>query len=118
MGTESGVRTTGQTGYEAYAAFTGGKTFDGRDMPSWKDLPQRIQDAWNAAATAILNPTSCNIPGHFGCTTRLQEIAEASGIPKECGKPLPCGGVCTCTRGHVPPCECCGDTEGPGSCPA
>jgi hypothetical protein len=42
----------GMVGYEAYAKSTGGKTFDGRDMPKWADLPQRIRDAWNAVAAA------------------------------------------------------------------
>lgn len=41
--------TSGQKGYERYAAFTGGKTFDGRDMPTWSQLPERIQGAWEAA---------------------------------------------------------------------
>lgn len=40
-------------GYEAYARKTGGKTFDGRDMPRWENLPQRTIDAWMAAAAAI-----------------------------------------------------------------
>lgn len=40
-------------GYEAYAKSTGGKTFDGRDMPTWMQLPLRIQDAWASAAEAI-----------------------------------------------------------------
>lgn len=43
----------GSVGYSAYAESTGGKTFDGRDMPRWSDLPERIQNAWNAAARAI-----------------------------------------------------------------
>lgn len=42
-----------QIGYEAYAQSTGGKTFDGRDMPTWEALPDRIQRAWTDAATAI-----------------------------------------------------------------
>lgn len=42
----------GRTGYEAYAAHTGGKTFDGRDMPAWDDLGD-IQAAWAVAAGAI-----------------------------------------------------------------
>lgn len=46
--------TTGQIGYEAYARHTGGKTFDGRDMPTWGDLPERTVSAWQAAADAIL----------------------------------------------------------------
>ncbi len=44
----------GKLGYEAYASSTGGKTFDGRDMPTWEDLPERIQRAWYAAASAII----------------------------------------------------------------
>lgn len=43
----------GQVGYLAYAKSTGGKTYDGRDMPGWDDLPDAIKDAWRAAATAI-----------------------------------------------------------------
>ena len=42
-----------QIGYEAYAQNTGGKTFDGREMPTWNQLPQRTIDAWVAAAEAI-----------------------------------------------------------------
>lgn len=41
-----------QTAYEAYAAHTGGKTYDGRDMPAWDDL-RAIQHAWEAAARAV-----------------------------------------------------------------
>jgi hypothetical protein len=52
MGDETD-RTLGQVGYEAYAAHTGGKTFDGRDMPLWAALPERIRDAWEAAAVAM-----------------------------------------------------------------
>lgn len=40
-------------GYEAYAKHTGGKTFDGRDMPDWSDLPPRTVLAWRAAAMVI-----------------------------------------------------------------
>jgi hypothetical protein len=42
----------GRIAYTAYAASTGGKTFDGRDMPQWIDVPMRIKDAWQAAAVA------------------------------------------------------------------
>jgi hypothetical protein len=43
----------GKIGYQAYAASTGGKTFDGRDMPAYEDLPDRIKEAWGAAGNAI-----------------------------------------------------------------
>lgn len=43
----------GQIGYEAYAFSTGGKTWDGRNMPKWEDLPSHIRIAWDDAAEAI-----------------------------------------------------------------
>lgn len=43
----------GRLGYEAYSAHTGGRTFDGRPMPAWPDLPDAIRAAWSASARAI-----------------------------------------------------------------
>jgi hypothetical protein len=37
-------------GYEAYVRSTGG--FDGRYMPGWDDLPDRIKEAWREAISA------------------------------------------------------------------
>ena len=34
-------KTLGQIGYEAYGSSTGGKTFDGRDMPTWEEIVLR-----------------------------------------------------------------------------
>ena len=54
-----GAKTMGQIGYEAYAESTGGKTFDGRDMPTWEQIREREGDvpkvtrAWEAAAAKI-----------------------------------------------------------------
>jgi hypothetical protein len=42
-------------GYEGYAQSTGGKTFDGCDMPTWDDLPARIQEAWRCAVAAAID---------------------------------------------------------------
>lgn len=56
----------GQTGYEAYAQSTGGKTFDGRDMPRWEALPERIQKAWNDAAQAIGDEAVIRVRIHEG----------------------------------------------------
>lgn len=52
----TGVRATevARAGYEGYAEWTGGKTFDGRDMPTWDDLPEPTRLAWVAAAGAIV----------------------------------------------------------------
>lgn len=43
----------GELGYRAYSWATDNKTFDGRDMPTWESLPERIQQAWATAASAI-----------------------------------------------------------------
>lgn len=43
-------------GYDAYKVSTGGKTFDGRDMPTFDaiaDLTPHVARAWEAAAEAI-----------------------------------------------------------------
>jgi hypothetical protein len=44
-----------QGSYEAYAEATGGKTFDGRDMPAWENLGEKIQGAWRAAAAKAIS---------------------------------------------------------------
>ncbi len=41
-----------QAAYDGYARATGGRTFDGRQMPKWSELPPRIQRAWRAALFA------------------------------------------------------------------
>lgn len=49
-------KTLGQIGYEAYARHTGGKTFDGRLMPTWEQVVAggtAVAGAWEAAAQAI-----------------------------------------------------------------
>lgn len=48
-------KTYGEVSYNSYARITGGKTFDGRDMPTWDDLGDRIQIAWEAAAKAAVH---------------------------------------------------------------
>jgi hypothetical protein len=45
-------------GYEGYAKSTGGKTFDGRQMPTWDELPNRIKEAWREAVAAAVDKPS------------------------------------------------------------
>jgi hypothetical protein len=50
------MRTLGQIGFEAYNASTGGKTFDGRDIPPWESVAAEkphVAKAWEDAAQAI-----------------------------------------------------------------
>jgi len=45
--------TLAKIAYEAYGAFTGWKTYNGRDMPKWDDLGLPIMRAWQAAAEEV-----------------------------------------------------------------
>lgn len=42
-----------QVAYRAYGETTDFKNFRGDPMPEWADLPQKIQQAWVAAADAV-----------------------------------------------------------------
>jgi len=80
------MKTRGQIGYEAYAAHTGGKTFDGREMPTWEQVVAsgtKVAGAWEAAADAIAT----------------QAHRAAAGVPHT---------ICTMVNGR---CTVCGDTE-------
>lgn len=46
-------QTPAQLAYDAYGKATGGLTHDGRPMPTWDQLGDRIQHAWAAAALAL-----------------------------------------------------------------
>jgi hypothetical protein len=54
LGPDVRAREVARAGYEGYARWTGFKTFDGRDMPQWDDLPDSTQLAWVAAAGSIV----------------------------------------------------------------
>lgn len=43
----------GKLAYEAYAQKAGGKTFDGKPMPTWDTLGQPQRDQWDFAAQAV-----------------------------------------------------------------
>jgi hypothetical protein len=52
------MKTLGEIGYRAYSAFTGNKTYDGREMPAWENLTDKIRGAWEAAAQGIEEESS------------------------------------------------------------
>lgn len=45
--------TAAEVAYAAYGQTTGGLNYQGLPMPAWEQLPERIQQAWDAAATAV-----------------------------------------------------------------
>lgn len=48
------LEASAQKAYAAYGATTGGKNYQGLPMPAWGELPEKIRDAWRAAAEALL----------------------------------------------------------------
>lgn len=50
-------RTHGQRAYTAYYESMRGKTFDGRPMPMWPDLPARVRIGWEAAGGQVHRDT-------------------------------------------------------------
>jgi hypothetical protein len=43
----------GKVAFSAYSDHTGGKSYNGEDLPHWDDLPATVQLAWCAAAVAV-----------------------------------------------------------------
>ena len=43
----------GQIAWETYAKVVGGLTFDNKPLPTWKELGERQQKGWNAAADKV-----------------------------------------------------------------
>jgi hypothetical protein len=53
----------GQVAYEAYSVKTGGKSLvSGDRLPSWDDLPEQVQVAWEAAAQAVIDAEDDDMP--------------------------------------------------------
>ena len=48
-----------QIAFEAYGASTGGTTYDGKPIPPWEKVGDKVQKAWRAAAEAVCN---CCVP--------------------------------------------------------
>lgn len=49
------LQAIGRRAYDAYAMKTGGRTYDGHNMASWPDLPERVREAWVAGVAAALD---------------------------------------------------------------
>jgi hypothetical protein len=68
------MSSLGRAAYTGYADRTAGKTYDGRDMPTWEGLTDRIREAWEAAGAAAVayweeaSPVDPNAP-HGRCPT-------------------------------------------------
>lgn len=52
---EGQITTYGEIAYDAYCEAVGGKTWDDRDIPAWKDLTDKIRAAWEAGAEAAIS---------------------------------------------------------------
>jgi hypothetical protein len=46
-------KSPGQLAFEAYSERKSGKTYDGKSIPKWRELPIDVLEAWDAAASAV-----------------------------------------------------------------
>ena len=46
--------------WDAYAEASGGKTYDGKPLPTWQELGYKKQAAWMAAARAAMDYAANN----------------------------------------------------------
>lgn len=56
-------RDLAEAAYRAYGEVTGFKNYQGRPMPGFGELPETIQQAWEAAAVAALSYSPAHVPG-------------------------------------------------------
>jgi hypothetical protein len=56
--------------WKAYAEKAGGVTFDGKPLPTWKDLGSERQSCWKAAAEAAVKACASDITS---VVRRMQE---------------------------------------------
>jgi hypothetical protein len=72
----------GRVNYAAYCVAVGGTTWDGRPVPTWDNLTDRIRDAWESGAHAVAGlvsvspsvPLAINItPGRADVITTLDD---------------------------------------------
>lgn len=54
------MKTIGQIAYEAYCEAVGWQSFKADPLPQWPEVKERIKEAWEAAAEAVL----ANSPSH------------------------------------------------------
>jgi hypothetical protein len=47
------AKTPGEIAFDAYAVQVGGRTHDGRPMPSWDQVGMSVRAGWEAAADAV-----------------------------------------------------------------
>lgn len=64
------IEELAKIGYDAYGNEAEWKSFDGKPMPKWEDLPQHIRHRWKVAAGAIFDAIVWGSPwrnGHWKC---------------------------------------------------
>jgi hypothetical protein len=64
---ETLAKHVGKLAYDTYAAKAGGVTHDGRPMPKWEDLGDKVRSQWDVSAQAVV----------IGVMATLQKVQRA-----------------------------------------
>jgi hypothetical protein len=46
--------TLGQIAFEAYNEAVGGKTWDGKPIPAWAEINEKVRNGWEQSALAVV----------------------------------------------------------------
>lgn len=64
----SNIEARAKAAFEAYSAEVGGKTWDGKPIPTWEALTDQVRAGWVAAATAAVEYVTPSVSGMPGLT--------------------------------------------------
>lgn len=59
----NGRNVRGKRAFDAYNESVGGKTWDGKPIPPWELLTERIREAWRCASDAVIHGVECGDEG-------------------------------------------------------
>jgi hypothetical protein len=81
----SELKTVGQSNYEGYRRESGGKSLvSGAEIPEWGELPEEIQEAWEAGANAVREADGISLDAVY--RERAHLVAHlAAGYPSAFG---------------------------------
>lgn len=73
-------KSLGEIAYDGYRDHTGGKTWNGYDMPHWADLGEHVRSAWEAGAKAAQRQVLNTVVGLMEQAIAEQEAEKQAAV--------------------------------------
>jgi hypothetical protein len=58
--------TLGQIAFEAYNEAVGGKTWDGKPIPAWAEINEKVRNGWEQSALAVVREKQKEVASKIG----------------------------------------------------